>query len=71
MQLSSKEKNNDMCRAGCCMVSHVMDYYPAIKLENTQQEITVESKEVRVGLGGDKEVLTDSDRVNQRLPRDG
>lgn len=59
-----------MCRAGCCKVSHVMEYYPAIKLLKTHNRKSLwRVNEVRVKWGGDEAVLTDSDRANQRLPR--
>lgn len=72
MQLCSKEENNKMHRAGCCMVSRVMEYDPAIKLLKTHNRKSLwRVDEVRVRWGGDEAALTDSDRANRRLPRDG
>lgn len=72
MQLSSKEESNKTYRAGCCMVSHVMEYYPAIKLLETHNRKSLwRVNEVSVGWEGDEAALTDSDQANQRLPRDG
>lgn len=72
MQLCSKEENNKMHRAGCCMVSRVMEYDPAIKLLKTHNRKSLwRVNEVRVGWGGDEAALTDSDRAYRRLSRDG